>query len=193
MTEPIAQPDQPDQPADQPDYRPSPLAAVYLSTEPERWTLLFTRILSHPVNRVWELLTEPGQLRHWAPYVPDRDLATTGPAELTMQDGSAAVLDGAVLQADPPQLLVHLWGQDQLRWELTGTDDGTTLTLRQRFATESMAAGLAAGWHICLDVADALMKDVPFGPVVGERAHAFGWDELNQQYAEALGVKPTVL
>jgi uncharacterized protein YndB with AHSA1/START domain len=181
------------EPTDQHEYEPSPLAAVYVSPEPERWTLIFTRILSHPVNRVWEVLTEPGQLRQWAPYVPDRDLATVGPAELSMQDDSAAVLDGAVLAADPPQLLIHLWGTDQLRWELTGTDDGTTLTLRQRFAIESTASALAAGWHICLDVADALMKDVPFGPVVGERAREFGWDELNSQYADALGVKPTVL
>ena len=178
---------------DQPDYQPSPLAAVYLTGQADRWTLIFTRILSHPVNRVWEVLTEPGQLRHWAPYVSDRDLATVGEAELTMQDDSAAELTGTVLEADPPQLLVHLWGADQLRWELTGTDDGTTLTLRHSFVAESMAPALAAGWHICLDVADALMKDVPFGPVVGERARDFGWDELNEQYAEALGVKPTVL
>jgi uncharacterized protein YndB with AHSA1/START domain len=177
------------------NYQPSPLAAAQRTFADGRWTLSFTRGLSHPVNRVWEAITEPGQLRHWAPYTANRDLALTGEAVLTMQDGADGSghvdLPGSVLESDPPQLLVHSFGADVLRWELEGTDDGTTLTLRHTFADESMASALAAGWHLCLDVADALMKDVPFGPVVGARAREYGWDQLNERYAEVLEVKPS--
>jgi hypothetical protein len=51
-------------------------------------------------------------------------------------------------------------------------------------------SAVAAGWHICLDVADALIKGVPFGPVVGSQAKAYGWPDLNLQYAQILDVKP---
>jgi len=185
------------------DYRPSPLAAVRRESVGGRWALTLTRDLGHPLKRVWEVITEPGQLRQWAPYSSDRDLAATGPVVLSMQDrdqgqdqgqdqdGGAWRLPGTVITADSPRVLEYTWGADVLRWQLTGTDDGTTLTLRQTFDQESLTSSLAAGWHLCLDAADALMKGVPFGPVVGERALDFGWVELNERYAEVLDVKPT--
>ena len=174
---------------------PQLLSAVRRSTEQDHWVLTFTRELSHPINRVWEALTEPGQLRRWAPYTADRDLARTGDVELIMLDGldEGPRLPCAVLEVDPPRLLVHTWGDDVLRWQLVSTDDGTTLTLRQSFDHESLTSALAAGWHLCLDAADALMKDVPFGPVGGSAAFDYGWTELNERYAQLLDVKPTQL
>jgi uncharacterized protein YndB with AHSA1/START domain len=158
-----------------------------------RWTLVLTRELSHPVQRVWEALTEPGQLRQWAPFTTDRSLATTGEVRMTMMDGEDASNDvelaGRVLESEPPRLLVYRWGDDVLRWDLTSTEDGTTLALRHTLADEGMISAVAAGWHLCLDVADALMKDVPFGPVVGSRAKDYGWQDLNLKYAEILDVK----
>src|SRR4051812_7285290 len=154
-------------------YRPSPITDPRRTFADGRWTVILTRELGHPVLRVWEALTEPGQLRQWAPFVPDRDLAATGDVVLTMlegtdsgtESGADVELAGTVLESQPPRLLVYRWGTDVLRWELTSTDDGTTLVLRHTLTDEAMASGVAAGWHICLDVADAVMKDVPFGPV----------------------------
>jgi len=96
-----------------------------------------------------------------------------------------------VLEADPPNLLVYRWGEDVLRWELTSTEDGTRLILKHTLHDEGFSSAAAAGWHLCLDVADALMKGTPFGPVIGSRAKQYGWDDLNQRYAELLGVKPS--
>jgi len=176
-------------------YRPSPIVEPRRTFADGRWTLILTRTFSHPVNRVWEALTEPGQLRRWAPFTPDRNLAVTGDVVLTMMDGGDSSEDvdqaGRVLEANPPRLLVYRWGGDVLRWELTATEDGTTLVLRHTLDDESLTSAVAAGWHLCLDVADALMKDVPFGPVVGRRAKDYGWDDLNLAYAEILDVKPS--
>lgn len=184
-----------DGPAYQDGYRPSPITAPRRTFADDRWTLILTRDLAHPAKRVWEALTEPGQLRQWAPFVPDRDLATTGDALLTMIDGGDSSEDvdqvGAVLESDPPRLLVYRWGTDVLRWELTATEDGTTLVLRHTLADEGLTSAVAAGWHLCLDAADALMKEVPFGPVAGRRAEWYGWSELNHRYAEILNVKPS--
>ena len=48
----------------------------------------------------------------------------------------------------------------------------------------------AAGWHMCLDVADALLDGNPIGPIVGAEAMNYGWRELNEQYSTRLGVEP---
>ncbi len=175
-------------------YQPSPpMQAQCTFVGDGRWTLVLTRELSHPVQRVWEALTEPGQLRQWAPFTTDRSLATTGEVRMTMMDGDDASNDveqaGRVLESEPPRLLVYRWGDDVLRWDLTSTEDGTTLVLWHTLADEEMLSAVAAGWHLCLDVADALMKDVPFGPVVGSQAKDYGWPDLNRKYAEILDVK----
>jgi uncharacterized protein YndB with AHSA1/START domain len=179
------------------NYQPGPVGDPQRIFTEGRWSLILTRELGHPVNRVWAALTEPGQLSQWAPFRPDRNLASTGDVLLTMPDGGDGSEDlqtpGTVLESDPPRLLVFRWGDDLLRWELNPTEDGTTLVLRHSFDDEGMTSALAAGWHICLDVADALMKGVPFGPVVGKRARDYGWDELNQRYAKILDVQASQL
>ena len=172
-----------------------PLESVQrTSAEQGRWTLIFSRNLNHPIDKVWAALTEPGQLRQWSPYTADRDLSATGDATIIMLDDDAAdaqEVPGTVLQADPPRLLEHAWGEDVLRWELSPTAAGTSLTLRHTFAEERLTSALAAGWHVCLAAADALLGGVPYGPVIGGNARKYGWDELNERYAEALGVKPS--
>jgi uncharacterized protein YndB with AHSA1/START domain len=169
------------------DFEPSPLADVEATADGDRWTLVFVRDLSHPRERVWAALTEPAQLAQWAPFLADRDLGTVGDALLTMIDGETKVeLTASVLRAEAPELLEYRWGDDLLRWELTATGDGTRLTLRHTVADPDMAAKAAAGWHLCLDVAEHLLDGAPIGPIRGSEARNFGWDRLNEAYAKAL-------
>lgn len=44
----------------------------------------------------------------------------------------------------------------------------------------------AAGWHLCLDVADRLLDGDPVGPIRGAEAKDFGWADLRDAYAERL-------
>jgi uncharacterized protein YndB with AHSA1/START domain len=185
---------EPTQPTYRDGYQPSPMVRPQRTFADGRWIVILTREFGHPVERVWEALTEPGQLREWAPFTADRSLATPGEVVMTMIDGDDPSADvdqaGCVLESEPPRLLVYRWGDDVLRWELTATAGGTTLVLRHTLADPGMTSAVAAGWHICLDVADALIKGVPFGPVVGSQAKAYGWPDLNLRYAEILDVKP---
>ena len=66
------------------DFDPGPLADVECRRDGDRWTLIFVRHLRHAPAKVWGALTEAAQLRQWAPFQPDRDLATPGPAKLAM-------------------------------------------------------------------------------------------------------------
>ena len=82
----------------------------------------------------------------------------------------------------PPTLLEYTWGKDQLRWELTERDGGTRLTLRHRAQGPEWLPKVAAGWHICLDVADRLLDGDRLGAIRGQEALEYGWTELNDAY-----------
>jgi uncharacterized protein YndB with AHSA1/START domain len=153
----------------------------------DRWTLVFVRDLRHPPRAVWAALTEPGQLAQWAPYTADRDLGTTGVATLTMLGGDAAApMPSDVLRAEPPTLLEYAWGGDLLRWELTPTGTGTRLTLRHTVDDRDSVPMVAAGWHICLAVAQRLLDGDPVGPIRGNDALDHGWTELREAYRDRL-------
>ena len=51
------------------------------------------------------------------------------------------------------------------------------------------AAMNAAGWHVCLDVLEAVAeRRGPVARVVGQDAAGHGWEALRDNYADALGV-----
>ena len=170
------------------DYKPGALADIATERgEGDRWTLVFVRDFRHPPEKVWEALVEPAQLREWSPYTADRDLGSAGAATLTMIDGEKEEeLPGEVRRAERPTLLEYTLGGDLLRWELAPTAEGTRLTLRHTVQDRTWAAMVAAGWHICLDVADRLLAGRPIGPIVGDEAKDFGWEELRDSYAARL-------
>ncbi|WP_061291561.1 SRPBCC family protein [Herbidospora cretacea] len=148
-----------------------------------RWTLVFTRDLSHPPEKVWDALTEPGRLKEWAPFEPSRDLGEPGEATLVM-DGAGT--DETVTKADRPHLLEYTWGGDLLRWELEPTETGTRLRLSHTMPGPEWAARNAAGWHVCLDTADLLLAGTPQGRVVGEDALKHDWQDLRDAYTAKL-------
>lgn len=59
---------------------------------------------------------------------------------------------------------------------------------RHTLDDRGVVSQVAAGWHICLDAADAMLDGRPLGPVQAGNAKKFGWDQLNERYAEHLGV-----
>jgi len=175
-----------------PDFDPGPLAHVDCQQGAEGWTLVFTRALPQPPQRVWDVLTDPDQLRAWSPYTADRHLARIGEANLTMLDGmTSGNIPTTITHADAPRLLEYTWQLDQfgrsvLRWELEPIPGGTRLTLRQTVRDAEWTPKIAAGWHLCLLVAERLLQGHPVKPIIGERAYAFGWQTLHDAYAARL-------
>jgi uncharacterized protein YndB with AHSA1/START domain len=169
------------------DYRPSPLGPAEAEKDGEHWTLVFHRDLRHPPEKVWSALTDPGQLDQWAPWIADRDLGRPGDVTLTMIDGETRQeMAATVLRSQPPTLLEYTLGTDRLLWELSATATGTHLTLRHTVADADWLPKVAAGWHICLDVAEHLLDGDPVGVIRGSQAMAFGWTELEKAYAQTL-------
>ena len=139
-------------------FEPGPLAHIECRPSGDRWTLVFVRDLRHPPEKVWAALTDPAQLREWSPFIADRDLGRPGGATLTMIDGEHAEdLPATVTRAEPPTLLEYTWGKDLLRWELAPKERGTRLTLQHTIEDRDWVPKVAAGWHICLVVAERLL------------------------------------
>jgi len=172
-------------------YAPGAATGAEVRKEGERWTLILVRELRHPPAKVWQALTEPEQLREWAPFDADRTLDTTGPVKLsTVGAPTPNVSEMTVRKADAPRLLEYNWGGNDLRWELSPIAGGTRLTLSHNIGKRFVAMG-AAGWHICFDVLDQFLGGHPIGRIVAGEAMKFDWPRLNAEYSRQFGVEVT--
>lgn len=174
------------------NYTPGPAdVAQVQKADGDAWTLVLTRHLRHAPPRVWAALTDPAQLREWAPFEADGDLGTAGRTVRLSTVGAPQphVSATTVVRADAPHLLIYDWGGREMKWQLDATEDGgTTLRLWTSIDRRYIAMG-AAGWHVCLDVLDHLLGDSPIGRIAGGDAMQFdGWQRLHRDYAASFGV-----
>ncbi len=166
-----------------------PLADVSCEADGDRWTLVFVRDFHQQPDTVWAALTDPTKLAAWSPYTVSRDLGATGDATLTMIDGDVAEnLLAHVTVAEAPTVLEYTWATDMLRWELAATSSGTRLTLRHTMQDRDWVPKVAAGWHLCLVVAEHLLDGDPIAPIRGNDARNYGWEQLDRDYGEKLGI-----
>lgn len=170
------------------DYKPGAASGAEVRKDGEKWTLILVRVLKHPPAKVWQALTDPTQLREWAPFDADRSLAAVGPVNLsTVGTPTPMTSETRVTRADAPNLLEYQWGGNDLRWQLEKLDNGTRLTLWHNIDRGYIAMG-AAGWHICLDVLERFVAADPLGRIVGGEAMKFDWPRLKAQYAKQFGL-----
>jgi len=164
-------------------YTPGPanLAQARKQAGP-KWTLILVRELRHSPEKVWQALTDPAQLREWAPFDPSANLGKTGPVQLTWV-GTGRAVGVTVTRAEPPRVLEY----DDSRWELEPSGTGTRLTLWANIDRRFISWG-AAGWHISFDVLDRLLSGTPIGRIAGADAMKFeGFQRLNAEYAKQFG------
>jgi uncharacterized protein YndB with AHSA1/START domain len=172
-------------------YAPGPASGAEVRKDGEKWTLVLVRQLRHAPEKVWQALTDPAQLREWAPFDADRSLGAVGSTVKLTTVGSPTphVTETSVTRADAPRLLEYNWGGQDIRWELQAVGDGTRLTLWHNIDRGFISMG-AAGWHICFDVLDRLLAGQPIGRIVGPEVMKFeGWQRLNAEYAKQFGVE----
>src|SRR5271166_480904 len=106
-------------------YEPGPANLARVLKDGDKWTLILVRELRHSPEKVWQALTDPAQLREWAPFVTDGSLDAIGTVKLTWVGAPGAPQDTKVTRADAPRVLEY----GDIRWELQAFGDGTRLTL----------------------------------------------------------------
>ena len=172
------------------NYAAGAAAGAEIQKDGENWTLVLVRDLRHPPERVWQALTDPAQLREWAPFDADRKLDMSGPVKLTTVGAPKPhVTETHVKRADAPRALEYNWGGANIRWELEPRADGTRLRLWHNIDRRYISMG-AAGWHVCFDVLDRFLAGDAIGRIVGPDAMKIdGWQRLHAEYAKQLGVE----
>lgn len=158
-----------------------------------RHSLVFERVLAHRPERVWHAITTSDGLFEWhpTPFELHGDPPTAGsPIKFLHTSAGPEMPDGQILAYDPPQLLAHTWGEDELRWELESHEDGCLLRLTHSFDDRFKAARDATGWHLCLDALSSSLGRSPqpqrrTGPRLPQ-----GWPELNRDYQRRFGIAP---
>jgi len=176
---------------DRQQYTPSPASVAQVRKDGEKWTLIVVKELRHPPRQVWQALTDPAQLREWAPFDADGSLGTVGTRVKLTTVGAPTphVTETTVTRAEAPKVLEYNWGGFDMRWQLEAIGGGTRLTLWTNIDRRYIAMG-AAGWHICFDVLDHLLGGAPLGRMVGPDAMKFGdWQRLRAEYAKQFGVE----
>jgi len=122
------------------------------------------RILPHPLELVWEMLTDPSRFVDW--LAPGSiELKEGGRAELNFQD-SGIIIDSLVSQFKEHALLEYSWssGDEPPRpvcWALESSDEGTQLTLTLGIPEDEDAARSCAGWEAHLMMLAAAIEGVP--------------------------------
>src|SRR5215211_7283416 len=162
-------------------YSPGP-AVAHVEKNGEKWTLVVVKEFGHSRENVWQALTDPAQLREWAPFDADGSLDQVGATVKLTTVGAPMlhVTETKVTRADAPNVLEYNWGGFDMRWQLEPLGSGTRLTLWTNIDRRFISMG-AAGWHICLDVLDHLLGRDPIGRMVGPDAMKFGgWQQLNK-------------
>ncbi|MFC5751338.1 SgcJ/EcaC family oxidoreductase [Actinomadura rugatobispora] len=161
-----------------------------------RALLRFERRLSHPAERVWRALTDPGEISAWLaeaqlePRVGSRFQLRW----LNAGDQEPAVARGTVTAFDPPRLLeldsdIH----GTLRWELVplpGPPPATLLVFTSDLeAPEEFIPQTLAGWHVHLDY---LEKALEGARVDWPNWTTDRWQVHHDRYAESLGALEAV-
>ena len=146
--------------------------------------LRFERRLRHPVQDVWRALTNPAELDLWFPAHIQMEFRVGGRMTFAFLANDIVPPPGTVTAIEPLRLFAFDWGEDGLRFEVTKAIGGCALVFTHGFSDRREAAKSAAGWHVCLDALEAVLRDeLPepprerWGALFGEYGRAFGEGE----------------
>ena len=143
----------------------------------ERPMVSFDRVLGHPVDEVWEMISTADGLERW--LAPAKvDLRIGGVVDIDFGEGG--VVGGEIHELVPGELLEYVWrfvGEPDsiIRFELQPISEGTRLKLTHRLLPRDQSVGYGAGWHAHLDQLDSALRgdtefdwDGRFGELVPE-------------------------
>jgi uncharacterized protein YndB with AHSA1/START domain len=121
------------------------------------YTVTYERHFEHPLQNVWNMLTDNNNLALWFDELRVVELSQGGYLNFNMGDGTFIKMEITAYQKYA--ILEFTWGEDLVRFELSEEEKGCKLVLIEELTkiTEHTPKDLA-GWHVCLDVIDLLLN-----------------------------------
>ncbi len=131
-----------------------------LEAEGDGACLTFRRWLGHPVEVVWEAITEPRAISKWFMAEVRREPGVGGRLEMEHPNGVHAT--GRVLEWRPPSAYEYEWNlppspgqpggeRSIVRWELSPSGAGTLLIMTHRRLSRPTAEIFVRGMRVLLD------------------------------------------
>lgn len=142
----------------------------------------YERHWRHAVEDVWSWLTENDKLVQWFPELEVEELREGGIIKFNMPDGTFIPIN--ILELKTPSVLAYSWDEDRVRFELQAEPDGGCRLIFSEHLHKITAHTPRdlAGWHVCLDVIEALME----GRTISSRKEVWSvWYEKYKQLTEA--------
>jgi len=127
----------------------------------------FDRILNHPIDKVWQAITDPGQLKYWFTDI-EMEFKPGGKLTIIFRDDAKTRSYGEILRIDPPHRFEWTWEGELAVWQLEQLGDHQTRLIftYSRLAPE-YAVKAPAGFHIMIDRLEDRLKGssatYPFG------------------------------
>ncbi|WKA53835.1 SRPBCC family protein [Planococcus shixiaomingii] len=121
------------------------------------YTATFERQFEASLEQVWAMLTDNEQLQLWFSELRVEKLEKGGFLSFNMGDGTFDNM--TITDYQEGKIMAFEWAEDEVRFEIEQEGSGTKLKLIEfisRF-TPHTARDLA-GWHVCLDVIEALLE-----------------------------------
>lgn len=122
-----------------------------ISKQQDGFQVRFERELNHPIRKVWEAITDPGQLRYWFTDI-EMDFRPGGKITFQFRDEAKSKSYGEIISIDPPGKFVWTWEGELAVWELTElSKDKTQLVFTYSKLSGDYAIKAPAGFHLLLD------------------------------------------
>ncbi|MFC4871051.1 SRPBCC domain-containing protein [Negadavirga shengliensis] len=172
-----------------------------ISKESDGFKVVFKREFKHPIDKVWNAITNPEELKFWFTDI-EMDFRPGGKITIQFRDKDKTKSYGEIVSIEPPTKFVWSWEGELAVWELEALDDGTTrLTFSYSKIADDFAISVAAGFHDLLDQLHQRLEGseeiLPFGAEENDpslfpvriRYTAYVYDH----YPEVLKYQPVVV
>ncbi len=144
-----------------------------MTTMTEQATQVYSVFIRATPEQVWDGITKPEfTTRYFYGTKIDSTLEPGAPYLSVAGEGGATMVDGEVLESDPPRMLKHTWralydpetaaeAHSRVTWEIEAQDGGVTkltVTHDQLEAAPKTAESVAGGWSYVLSGLKTLLE-----------------------------------
>lgn len=138
-----------------------------ISKEKDGFKVHFERELNHSIQKVWDAITDPEQLKYWFTDI-EMDFRPGGKITFIFRDKANTKSYGEIVSIEPPKRFVWTWEGELAVWELFETGKNKcTLVFTYSKLPDGYAINAPAGFHSLLDLLEKTLggsKEIyPFG------------------------------
>lgn len=146
-----------------------------VTREKDGYQVVFNRTLNHPIDKVWDAITNPEQLKYWFTDI-EMDFREGGKITIRFRDKDKTSSYGEIVHIDPPHKFAWTWEGELAVWELKEVDERTTqLTFTYSKLSKEYAINAPAGFHTLLDRLESRLNG-------NDVLHLFGTEENDPEH-----------